>query len=107
MAQKPKSELKLKGDAKGRQNLLDFVKGLTEPGHLAKSDTIARANVQHQMRSIRGRVENALPHIEAWAATRERERIIAALVSKTNADTTVHASTIVGWLQDGGKVEEL
>lgn len=61
----------LKGDAKARQNLLDFVRQL---------DKSSRSGPQGQtMRSIRGRIENALPAIERDAAHREKVRLVDTL----------------------------
>lgn len=66
----------LKGDAKGREQFLLFMRNL-DNGHKG-------AKISPLIRSIRGRFENALPHIENEAARLERERILRAIREQGN-----------------------
>lgn len=73
----------LLGDAKARASLMEFVQTLTREDN-AKNPFVARSELRFRMRSIRGRVENALPAIERHAASQERERILAIVAGMTS-----------------------
>lgn len=57
----------LKGDAKGQANFMKFMRDLDASNK--------RNQISPLIRSIRGRFENALPHIQREAARAERERL--------------------------------
>jgi hypothetical protein len=93
------------GDEKARESLLHFVAQLTQEemsGKVAKNNFVARSDIRARMRSIRGRIENALPAVEAQAAREERARIVNAIRRGANQPglDAAHRDTVLAVADD-------